>query len=275
MALVLGAAFLDALMHCLVRGHPDSLMLARVTAICGGLLALPLLGLAGLPDPAAWPWLGLSVVLGCAYWTVLGLSYRAGGLVLVLPLTRGVAVILTTIAATLLLGEVPGPLTGVTILCVAGGLVLLAFVPGEARLTPGGLMVTLLLAVITSAYTLVDAVGVRLAGDALAYGAVLYIGNGLGIAAFVAMNPRRQVGGLDRAGLVRGVGAAALSLGSYLLVLEAMTRAPVAPVAALAETSIVFAVVLGALLLRERARPPQILGIGLITLGVAVLRLTA
>lgn len=266
---------LDAVLHCLVRGHSDSLTMSLLTALFGGLLALPLLALTGLPDPAALPWLALSVALGMVYSVALGRLYRQGPLGVLMPLTRGVAILISTVAAALLMGEVPGLETVATVLCVAAGLAVLALWPGQARLSGAGLRGAAQLACIISAFTLVDATGVRLAGDPLAYGAALYLGCALGIAGYAARFQRAAMRRLDRAALGKGVVTAGLSMGGYLMVLAALAEAPVAPVAALAETSIVFAVVLGTVWLREPARVPQLVGVAMIVAGMGALRLVA
>jgi drug/metabolite transporter (DMT)-like permease len=62
------------------------------------------------------------------------------------------------------------------------------------------------------------------------------------------------------------------SIGSYAIALWAMTRAPVASVAALRETSVLFAAVLGTALLKERFGTQRAIGTCVIVGGVMALR---
>lgn len=274
-AAVLAAAVSESFLHCLIKGVRDSYAMALLVAILGGIAALPVLAVTGPPTPAAWPWLCASVALGVTYWLVLGWAYQTGRLNVVYPMSRGTAVLMTAAAAGPVLGErLSGGQTATLIVVLLGlGLVTLSAVRRD--LTMRALVPSLALALVTTAFMLVDASGARAAGSALAYCAVLYIGNSLGILALSLWNPqlRARLSGLGRSAMPAGMAAAGLSIGGYCLILFGMRHAPVGLVAAVAETSIVFVAFLSQLWLREQVRIAHGLGIACVAVGVAALRL--
>jgi drug/metabolite transporter (DMT)-like permease len=153
----------------------------------------------------------------------------------------------------------------------AGGAVLTfgARQPAGANAT----VLALLAAVLIAAYTLVDGIGVRRSGSPAAYTCWILM---LGAVGAVAVSWRSTEGRLPayvlrRPGLVLLGGVA--TTGSYAIALWAMTLAPVAVVAALRETSIVFATAIAALVLRERMTRARVAGAGIIALGAVAMRL--
>jgi drug/metabolite transporter (DMT)-like permease len=144
----------------------------------------------------------------------------------------------------------------------------------HAMESPRAVGFALLNAVVIAAYTVVDATGVRASGNALQYVATLFVLNGLPFGLVVlarrgwatAVPYARQRAPLALAG-------ALASFGSYAIALWAMTHAPVATVAALRETSVLFAALLGTWLLKEAFTPRRAIGTVVILGGVMALRL--
>lgn len=271
---VLSAAFLDAVQHSLIKSRTDAFAMALVVAILGGIVAIAVLAVTGLPDPAAYPWLVVSVALGCLYWVALGWAYQTGTLALVFPVSRGTGVLLTTLGAVTLIGESLSTVEVLTVLTVLAGLTLVALQGTKGKGSWRGIGPSLVLAVIISAFTLVDASGVRVAGSAAAYCGVLYLGNAIGIGLYGLTCYPSRIRALGAGVIPPAFAAAGLSLLTYFLILYGMKHAPVAVVAALAETSIVFAALIGVLWLREPARIGHLAGIAMVASGVVVLRLT-
>ncbi len=250
---VLCSAALHAGWNALVKsgaGRPPDTVPVVLGAGTVAALAVPLLP---PPDPACWPHLGASVVIHLGYFIATYFAYRAGEFSLVYPLTRGSAPALTAVAAAAALGEWPtgGGWAGIGL--ISGGASLLVADSrraGGARVGAVGL--ALANAAVVMAYTVVDGAGARLSGHALSYTAwLLLLTAGLltGLAVAIGGRPAaRGLAGRWHVGLLGGAGTVA----SYALALWAMTRAPVAPVAALRETSIAFGIVLAALVLKER-----------------------
>jgi drug/metabolite transporter (DMT)-like permease len=274
LAVILAAAALDALQHSLIKATGDAVSMALIVAMMGGLVALPVLAATGLPDPAAYPWLIASVAFGSLYWIVLGWAYQTHALAVVFPLSRGTAVLTTTLGAILFLDEALSPGQWLTVLTVVAGLVMIATHTAQGRMPLSALAPSLAVALVTSGFMLVDASGVRVSQSPAAYAAVLYLGNASGIGVYALLFQRRRLATFGPPMVIPALWVAGMSLATYILILYAMTRAPVALVAALAETSIVFAAAIGVIWLREPARLGHLAGIAMVASGVVVLRLT-
>jgi len=270
---VLSSALLHAGWNALVKAGSDKALDTALLNLVGGLLALPLLAAAGWPPAAAWPWLLASALVHVGYYALLTAAYRHGELSLTYPLMRGAAPLLVALASVAAFGERLSPLSWAGVLGVSLGVLVLGGVrPGHES----GRAVTLALAnaVVIAAYTIVDGHGVRASGNAVAYVAALFLLNALPFGALVlarrGWRPAWEHG--RRRAPMAALGAAA-SLGAYGIALWAMTRAPVASVAALRETSVLFAALLATWQLQERFTPQRALGTAVILAGVAALRL--
>lgn len=242
--------------------------------VCGAtLLSLPLLVWLPLPAPASWPWLLASGLIHVLYFALVARAYQGAELGLAYPLMRGTAPVLTAAAAALWLHETPTALgaLGIALIC-AGVLALAGRAWRQGLQHPGATGAALANAGVIALYTVVDGQGVRLAGHALAYTAWLFTLTAVfTLPALLWWRGRaalRPAAGAWRVLLLGGAG----TLGAYSLVLWAMTRAPIASVAALRETSIVFAALIGALLLKEGLGRLRLASALLVCAGAVLLR---
>lgn len=274
---VAGAVLLGALLHAgwnaAVKSSTDKALDTAVIHLAGSLLAVPLLFWVGLPKREAWPFILASVVLHIAYFSALAGAYKHGDLGLAYPLMRGTAPLLVALSASLAVGETLSPLSWAGVLGVSCGVLALGL-SVHAMDSMRAVAFALANAVVIAAYTVVDALGARASGNALQYVVALYVLNGWPFGLLV----------LRRRGIARAwpyarrraplalVGAAA-SLGSYGIALWAMTRAPVATIAALRETSVLFAALIGTWLLKESFTFRRAVGTAAIVAGVMALRL--
>lgn len=272
-AAVLAAACMHAGWNALVKLRLEPILTMALIAAAAGLIALPALVWLGLPPPAAWPWLCGSIVLHLGYYVALTEAYRQGDMGQVYPIARGSAPLLTTLASLIVLGEPVAPLAagGVAILCLGVGL--MAFGSRSRRLEPRALAFAGLTALMICGYTLVDGIGARVAGDAHAYAAALFVVDGIPLAAFVlwrrGTGVLRQIRGVAVPGLVGGL----FSLGSYWIAIWAMTVAPIPLVAALRETSVLVAALISVTILREPLLAARAVAALVILVGIAALRL--
>ena len=270
---VLAAALLHATWNALVRIGASRAGTMMVLSGVQGLIGVAVAATRPVPEVAVWPWLLASGAIHSAYKIFLTFAYEQGDLSRVYPLARGTAPMITLLVGALWLGEVVAATEAAGILVLGIGILLLArgvWTSGESRRM---LPFAFGSACATAGYTLVDGLGARIAGDATLFVGWLFVIDGLIFAA--AMLALRGRASLPSGGRVWMTGslAAAASYGSYAVAVWAMTLAPIALVAALRETSILFAVLIGWLLFRERMTPAKALSVGLIAAGVILTRL--
>jgi phosphonate utilization associated putative membrane protein len=271
-AAVLAGALLHASWNALVKSSQDKALDTAVIHTIGSLIALPLLLVVGPPVQAAWPFILASVVIHIGYYTALTGAYKHGDLGLTYPIMRGTAPLLVAVSASLMFGETLSPLAWAGVIGVSCGVLALGL-SRHAIDSPRAVGFALANALVIALYTVVDALGVRASGNPLQYVVTLFALDGWPFALLVFM--RR--GGPVVWPYVRkrwpvAVLAAAASLGSYGIALWAMTRAPVATVAALRETSVLFAALLGSWFLKEAFTLRRALGTATIVAGVMALR---
>lgn len=281
-AAVLVGAFLHAAWNALVKSSGDKALDTALLHLLGSAVALPVLWLVGLPAPASLPFIAASVVIHVGYYVALVGAYQHGELGLTYPIMRGFAPLLVALASGSVLGESPSPLAWAGVIGITTGVAMVGLAhPGEALHHRKALVYAFANAGIIALYTVVDGLGVRTevaaGGNALRYVLLLFVLNGITYPLLVWW--QRKASG--RAEMIRyarrrwpmaALGAAA-SLASYAIALWAMTRAPVASVAALRETSVLFAAVMGTLLLKEKFGIQRAIGTGVIVAGVMALRL--
>ena len=277
---VLCGALLHACWNALIKSATDKALDTALIHSLGCVAAVPLLAATGLPDPAAWPYIAASTVVHIGYYAALAGAYRHGDLGLTYPVMRGCAPLLVALSSQAFIGEALSGRAWWGVAGICAGVLMLGLSP--ASLQGGGdrgkaLRFALANAAIIALYTVIDGLGARASGNALGYVAALFLFDGLPYLLLVLH--QRKGEGERRAALrymagrwrIAALGTAA-SLGSYGIALWAMTRAPVAAVAALRETSVLFAAVIGTLWLREPFGAQRALGTALIVAGVAALR---
>jgi len=274
---VLGAALLHASWNALIKSGGEPLLDIALLTLAGSLVAIAIALVATVPPPpaAAWPYIAASTVVHIGYYATLAAAYRAGDLSHGYPIMRGTAPLLTAIGTWLALGETlsAGATMGVLLIC--GGVLSLGMAGGGAsrKATRSATFWALLNALIIAIYTLADGAGVRVSGDALGYVVWLFVVHGLPFSLGVLAVKRGAFLRHAAKNWPRGFAGALLSGLSYGIALWAMTRAPVAIVAALRETSVIFAALIGAWLLKEGHLRERIWGAAAVLAGLIALKL--
>jgi phosphonate utilization associated putative membrane protein len=280
LAVLLGA-LLHAAWNALIKSGADKPLDTALVHSMGIFIAVPLVMITGLPPLAAWPYMATSLLIHIAYYIALAGAYKHGDLSLTYPVMRGCAPLLVAMGSATFIGEAISVTAwvGVALLCagvVTLGLSRPALRENDESRRNKALGFALANAAVIALYTVVDGIGVRVAGNALAYVATLFLFDGIPYMLLVLWRRpgQRRVALAYMAGRWRLalIGSAA-SLGSYGIALWAMTRAPVAIVAALRETSVLFAALIGTLFLREGFGWQRAAGTLIIVAGVVVLRL--
>jgi drug/metabolite transporter (DMT)-like permease len=272
-ALVLLAAFLHAAWNALVKAGHDRLMVLAIANGTGVVISLLMAPFVPWPLPESWPFLGASVVLHTGYYFFLIHAYRVGDLSHVYPLARGLSPILVAVLAAVFAGEIPPPwgMLGVVLACA--GIASLAFDGGPPwRGDRRPLAYAAATAIFIASYTLADGMGVRRAGDALAYIVWLMLLDGFPILCFTAFVRRRRLVAVIGANWRAGCSSGVLQFGAYALVIWAMSLGAMASVSALRETSVIFAAFIGAIVLKERVGALRISAAILVALGIVLMR---
>ena len=270
---VLGAAFLHALWNALIKLGTSKVGGMVILSIVEVPIGLAVVAFTPAIDPAAVPWV---IAAGCthfAYKFFLSYAYDRGDLSRVYPIARGAAPMIVALVGAFVLADA---LTGrqyLAIAVLACGILLMArgvFTSGEdRRLLPFALGS----AVATATYTMIDGMGARISGSPAAYVAWVFVADGVFFT--VGMLALRGWGVIPRDGHAWRLGAvaSAASYGAYAVSVWAMTIAPIALVAALRETSILFAVLIGWLAFGERMGRDKAVAACVIVAGVVLTRL--
>ena len=272
-AAVLAAALGHATWNAMIKSSGDVLLDMTLVVFFAGVATLPFLPLVEAPGRAVWPYIAASMTIHIAYYVALVGAYRAGDLSHGYPLMRGIAPLLTSLCAIWWLGEAPRPLVWVGIVLICGGVLSLGLAGFHWRTSRVSTLWALANAVIIATYTLVDAAGVRAAGRPDTYVVWLFVLDAIPFPLVVLALRKNELLAYGRRYWLRGLFGGALSAAAYGVVLWAMTRAPVAAVAALRETSVIFAALIGAWLLKEGHIARRVAGAITVAAGVVVLRI--
>jgi drug/metabolite transporter (DMT)-like permease len=272
---VLAAALMHASWNALIRGAPDKALYTVLLHACSAALAMLLLPLVGLPDAASWPYVGVSVLLHSVYIALLMRAYNGGQLAVSYMLMRGLAPLLVCLVSAPVLSEPLGLLSWLGVLGILAGIGLIASASGQPMRAvlrhPSG-RAAMLNAVFIAAYTVVDGQGARVSGNPLGYVLVLALFEPMAI---LCMQLRRRPAALmayARAHWPLGLMGAATATGAYATVLWAMTLAPIAMVAAVRESAVIFAVLIGSLWFKEGRLAIGLAAACLMATGIAAIR---
>jgi drug/metabolite transporter (DMT)-like permease len=271
---VLLAAAMHATWNALLKVRLDRFAAISLMSFGMGVVSLPFLPFVAVPTGITWFWLGLSSALHIGYNYFLARAYETGELGQAYPLARGTAPLFTTLGGLVLIGEVPGKIAALGILLLCAGTFLMSMRGGGMNaLGRRPVIYALATSVFIAGYTLADGSGARSAATAASYIVWLFIIEGItAIAACILVRGPRVVRVMLpewKVCLVSGL----LSATGYGIVIWAMTKAPIATVAALRESSILFAMVLSVVMLGESMTRWRAAAALLIVGGVVALRL--
>lgn len=272
---VLFAAACHAGWNALIKVGLDPLSTTTLISLGAGLVALALVPLVGVPAWAAWPWLVASVIVHLCYFASLIESYRTGDLGQVYPIARGSAPLMTAAATTVFIGEKLSLAGWTGIFSLVAGVLLLSARGGRelAEVDRRAIGFALFTALTICAYSVVDGIGARLSANPNAYSVWLFIGIAVVMLPYAIYRDGPNVIPAMRRFWRRGLAGGALQLLSYGIAIWAMTAAPIAVVAALRETSVLFGAVIAVVVLKEPLRAARIVAACLIVCGLILIRL--
>ena len=274
MLIVLFAALLHAVWNALIKSGSDKLLDSVMLCLAAGVIAMTVLPFLPAPAAASWGHLVASTLIHVVYFCLVALAYRGADMSFIYPLMRGAAPLFTALIAVFSVGESLswGGWMGVILLCA--GVASLALDGLRAAGVPGRMwLLGFANAAVIVSYTVVDGVGARLSGDAWSYVLWLFVLTALPMLAVGCIIRGKAMAALPLAVWRKGFVSGACSIASYGLALWAMMSAPIALVAALRETSVLFGSAIAALLLHEKFGRMRWLASGFVVVGVAVMKL--
>ncbi|PLP57064.1 EamA family transporter [Mesorhizobium loti] len=272
---VLAAAAMHATWNAMVKVHLDRFLSVTVLTLGMATMALLAVPFVEIPKAEVWPWILASTLFHMGYKLCLIGAYKAGDLAQTYPLARGTAPLLAAIGGIFVVSEVPGPLSIIGIVLLCAGTLVMSFRGGGhlEKLNLHAVGYALATSVFIASYTLSDGSGARLAVSASSYAVYLFLADGIwSLILFLLVRGPQSLPAMARdwkLGLITG----GLSGTAYWIVMWAMTKAPIASVASLRESSILFAMLISVFALGEKMtvwRSAAALGI---VAGVVALRL--
>jgi drug/metabolite transporter (DMT)-like permease len=268
---VLLAAFLHAAWNAVVKRSGHKLLTTILVATSAAVLAAAVLPFLPQPDAASWPYIAASATIHVVYFVLIASAYHLADMGQTYPLMRGTAPFLVALTGAIVLREPLSAAAWIGISLISMGV--LSMVSFRQESDGKGIALALLNAVVIAGYTLIDGFGVRLSASPVAYTLWVFLLTGIPLAGWSIVTNRQATfhhTGLHwRIGILGGSG----TLIAYSLVLWAMTEAPVAVVAALRETSILFGTAISGLVLREKIGLNRLAAVCIIALGAIALRL--
>jgi drug/metabolite transporter (DMT)-like permease len=274
MLIVLLAALMHAAWNALIKSGDNKLLDTVILVTGAGVVSAAILPLLPAPAEASRPFLVVSVAIHCLYFYLVAVTYRSGDLSFAYPIMRGSAPLMTSVLAAAVVGEPIGSGGWLGILLLCGGILWLAQ-DGlkSAHDQKSALFFGLLNAVVIVGYTIVDGLGARASQNAWSYVLWMFFLNMFPLLAIGFMSDAREILSTPVRRWLKGAVGGMCSVCAYGLALWAMTQAPIALVAALRETSVLFGTALGALMLRERFGYARWFAATLITAGAFALKI--
>ncbi len=272
---VLFAAACHAGWNALIKVGLDPLSTTTLISVGSGIVALTFSPFVGSPAWAAWPWLVASVVIHLVYFASLIESYRTGDLGQVYPIARGSAPLMTAAVTSIFIGEKLSALGWMGIVALVAGVLLLSARGGRqlAEIDRRAIGFALFTALTICAYSVVDGIGARLSANPNGYSVWLFIGIAVVMVPYALYRDGRDVIPAMQRFWLRGFAGGALQVLSYGIAIWAMTMAPIAIVATLRETSVLFGAAIAVVVLKEPLRASRVLAACLIVCGLVLMRL--
>lgn len=269
MLLVLFGALLHASWNAIVKSGGNKLREAGLVAGGAALVSACAIPFVPLPSAESLPWLIGSITIHQVYYAMVAAAYRAGDMGHTYPLMRGAAPLIVAVTSGPLIGEMltTNAWLGVGLIC--GGILLLA---AHRHADRNATLIALGNALVIALYTLVDGMGARLSGHAVSYVLWLTLLSGPPILAWLWWSDGPALRTLVRTRWAIGLAGGLCSVGSYGLALWAMTKAPLATIAALRETSVIFAVIISMVVLHEKGGLRRLSAAMLVVAGAVALR---
>lgn len=273
-ALVLFSALCHASWNAIIRAGGDKVIAVSIMLAAAAILVVPGLFILPVPNREAWIFLAISTAIHTGYNLGLALAYSHADLGRTYPLVRGSAPLLTLIVAPLIVSDSVPAASALGIVVLAAGIITLAFERGLKDLlaSPKGLVYSLLTSLCITGYTISDGMGARASDNPHSYVIWLFLLDAIPLVAFALIWRRKDFLGATGRDWGRAFAGGALSIGAYWIAIWAMTVAPIPVVAALRETSILFATLIGVVFLGEKLTLVRAVSVTMVLAGLVLMR---
>lgn len=269
--ILLFAAMMHACWNAIVKSAVDKLYSAISVTSFAALISLLLLPFVAQPAPSSYKFLVISCFFQIIYTVMVAKTYHYSDMSQTYPLMRGTAPLLVALFSVFILGDQLSDTAWLGIIVISIAILIMAFNSrNSSRL---GIVLALSNACVIAGYTLIDGSGVRESQTALGYTLWTFFLNGTCLFSWAIFTHRREVSRYLIRHWKKGLIGGACTLGSYGLALWAMTQAPLAVVAALRETSILFGALIALFVLKEKLSGIRIIAACGIATGAILLRL--
>lgn len=270
---VLGGALLHAGWNTMLKSSADKQLDTVAISVGAGLAGFAVAAFLPMPAPESWPWLAASALVHIVYFVLLAGAYRWGDISFTYPIMRGGGPVMVALAGAAAFGEVLAFWQTAGVLLICTGILSFAIVrAADPKAFRRALAFALGNAAIIALYTLIDAKGARASGSPVAYTMWFFAANGVTLYLYGGLRRGAEVPRYLAANWKRMAVGAVCTTGSYAIALWAMTQAPVALVACLRETSVIFVAIIGALFLGERFTGRRAFATACVLCGLFALR---
>ncbi|MCF6303956.1 MAG: DMT family transporter [Rhodobacteraceae bacterium] len=273
-SIVLFAALLHATWNALIKSATDRLAVLGLLNVGHVAFGIMLALNSPIPDIASWGFIAASTLIHFGYYYLLYQSYRLGDLSQVYPIARGMSPVLVALGAQFFAGETLPVMAWLGVLTASGGIFLLSGNLFGGKVSGIAVLAAMGTGVMIASYSLVDGLGVRLAGSATGYIGWLFIFEGLA-AVFIFGSMGKRSFALPRRIWILGLTGGLVSALAYGLVIYVKSMAPLAMVSTLRETSVVIAALIGVVLLGERPWRLRLVASVIVAIGVVVMGMGA
>ncbi len=260
----------QAVVHMIWKSAGDKLVIRALIGVIAMVVMAPFVFFVKLPTIDLWGWIAISVMLHLIYQLVLIEAYKALDFSVAYPLARGIAPIATALLGVALLGDRLNLFEMFGIIGVSAGLATISF---GARPHRNGLIAAIAAGLLTTAYSLVDAQGIRLAEHAITFIAWFFVLDGIGILVISTVKRGKVLPQLMKAEGLRAIAGGGISIIGYSGALIALRLIAVGAATALRETSVVFAALLARIFLNEKIPTQRLAGIAMIVSGSVLIAL--
>ena len=268
--LLLIAALSHAICHSILKYNKNPLGILGVTSIFEIIIFTPLVLTVPIPTPYIWILIIVSSILHGFYRLLVIFSYDYGDLSFIYPIARGTSSLLLVIISLIYLTDKISLLGFIAIMIVCMGLFLISY-SDKIKFNYSAFGLGFLTAIMITAYTLVDGIGVRHSENPFSflYWMLLLNGTPALIASFFFKNNGLRT--VNKNLIFTGMAFGVLAPLAYGLAVWCMQFLPIAYVSSMRETSIIFATLIGAFLLKEKRASKRVIPSIFVVIGISLI----